>query len=173
MPNTAFLDLIDCTQDDVNLRETFAHFPSGIAALSAIIDAEPRIVVASSFQVGISAQPPLVMFAVQHTSTSWPKLRLAPRVGVSVLAEKHRGVVHQLSSRTVADRFAGVATTTTASGAHLIDGAAVHFECHLNAEIQAGDHTIVLLQVAGMRHYPDTNPLVWHGSSLRTLAPAE
>ncbi|TQR79565.1 flavin reductase, partial [Mycobacterium hodleri] len=49
-----------------NLRHVFAHVPSGVAAVSAIVDGVPVVLVASSFQVGISADPPLVLFSVQH-----------------------------------------------------------------------------------------------------------
>ena len=50
------------------LRQAFGRFPSGIAALCAEIDGAPQGIVASSFTVGVSMDPPLVMFAVQNAS---------------------------------------------------------------------------------------------------------
>jgi flavin reductase (DIM6/NTAB) family NADH-FMN oxidoreductase RutF len=67
------------------LRQAFGRFPSGIAALCAQIDGTPNGIVASSFTVGVSMEPPLVMFAVQNTSRTWPVLRGADRIGVSIL----------------------------------------------------------------------------------------
>ncbi|WP_432506299.1 flavin reductase family protein [Kineococcus arenarius] len=162
--------LVPFEDDPSALRSTFALFPSGVAALSAVVDGEPVVLVASSFQVGISADPPLVLFAVQHTSTSWPRLRNAPRLGVSVLGEAHDAVARQLASR-AADRFAGVETTTTPTGAHLVHGAPVWMECSIHSEVPAGDHDVVLLQVHATGTAPDTEPLVWHGSSFRALTP--
>jgi flavin reductase (DIM6/NTAB) family NADH-FMN oxidoreductase RutF len=175
---TAPLDLVALEDDPAALRATFALFPSGVAALSAVVEGEggpePVVLVASSFQVGISADPPLVLFAVQHTSTSWPRLRAAARdgvrIGVSVLGEAHDLTARQLASK-AADRFAGVETTTTASGAHFVHGAPVWLECSIHSEVPAGDHDVVLLQVHAAGTAPDTEPLVWHSSSFRTLTP--
>ncbi|NIZ91704.1 flavin reductase family protein [Kineococcus rubinsiae] len=163
-------DLIPFDSDPMALRSTFALFPSGVAALSAVVDGAPVVLVASSFQVGISADPPLVLFAVQHTSTSWPKLRGAERIGVSVLGEAHEPAARQMASK-AADRFAGIETHTTETGAHFLLGAPVWLECSIHSEVPAGDHDVVLLRVHAMGHEAQTEPLVWHASSFRALTP--
>ena len=87
-----------------------------------------------------------------------------------MLGEAHDKAARQLASK-AADRFAGVATTTTASGAHFIHGAPIWLECSIHSELPAGDHDVVLLQVHAMGTAPDTEPLVWHASSFRALTP--
>lgn len=173
-PTTAPLDLADVAADPMALRQTFALFPSGVAAMSAVVEEGPVVLVASSFQVGISLDPPLVLFAVQHTSSSWPKLRAAAaaggRIGVSVLGEAHDSAAKQLASK-AADRFAGIETTTLDSGANFIHGAPVWLECSVHSEVPAGDHAVVLLQVHALGNAPETEPLVWHGSGFRALSP--
>jgi flavin reductase (DIM6/NTAB) family NADH-FMN oxidoreductase RutF len=164
------LILQDVADDPLVLRTTFAQFPTGVAALSAVVDGEPVVLVASSFQVGISLEPPLVLFAVQHTSTSWPKLKGAGRIGVSVLGEAHDLVARQLASK-AADRFAGIATSTTASGANYVHGAPVWFETSTHSQFPAGDHDVVLLEVHATGSAENTEPLVWHASGFRTLTP--
>lgn len=170
--------MVAFADDPAALRSTFALFPSGVVALSAVVDGEegpePVVLVASSFQVGISADPPLVLFAVQHTSTSWPRLAAASaagvRIGVSVLGEAHDTAARQLASR-AGDRFAGLETTTTGSGAHFVHGAPVWMECSVHGQFPAGDHDVVLLRVHSMGTAPETEPLVWHGSGFRALTP--
>jgi flavin reductase (DIM6/NTAB) family NADH-FMN oxidoreductase RutF len=164
--------------DPAALRTTFALYPSGVAAIAAEVPGEngpePVVLVASSFQVGISLDPPLVLFAVQHTSTSWPRLKAAAerggRLGVSVLGEAHDLTARQLASK-AADRFAGVETTTTAAGAKFVHGAPVWLECSVHSQFPAGDHDVVLLQVHALASAPDAEPLVWHSSGFRTLTP--
>ncbi|WP_380173122.1 flavin reductase family protein [Kineococcus sp. DHX-1] len=173
---TAPLTLTAPDADPTALRTTFALFPSGVAAISSQVPGEPgpTVLVASSFQVGISLDPPLVLFAVQHTSTSWPRLRAAAeaggRLGVSVLGEAHDLTARQLASK-AADRFAGVESTTSESGAVFVHGAPVWLECSVHSQFPAGDHDVVLLQVHALGNAPDTEPLVWHSSGFRTLTP--
>ncbi|WP_375389652.1 flavin reductase family protein [uncultured Amnibacterium sp.] len=153
------------------LRRTFALFPSGVAAIAAEVDGVPRVLVASSFQVGISADPPLVLFAVQRTSTTWPVLGRAARLGVSVLGEVHEAAARQLASKVV-DRFSGIGVERTASGAILIEGAPVHLECAVEGGMPAGDHDVVLLRVHALATDPAAEPLVFHQSTFRRLSPA-
>jgi len=154
------------------LRRAFGRFPSGIAALCAEIDGAPQGIVASSFTVGVSMEPPLVMFAVQNTSRTWPVLRSAQRIGVSVLGTGHDGVCRQIASRD-GDRFAGLELHET-EGALFLDEAALWLDCSIENEMPAGDHAVVLLRVHGYSTHEDAHePLVFHGSAFRNLAVPE
>jgi flavin reductase (DIM6/NTAB) family NADH-FMN oxidoreductase RutF len=151
------------------LRRTFAYFPSGVVALVADVGEEPRGIVASAFTVGVSANPPLVSCAVQRSSTTWPVLRQAATLGVSVLAADQADLARQIGSRDRTRRFVGVPLRDTGSTARFIAGAPVWFECTLHGEFPAGDHTVALLQVCGLGADPDVAPLVFHGSLFRRL----
>ena len=129
------------------LRDTFGHFPSGVVALAATVGGSDAVLVASSFTVGVSLEPPLVMFAVQKSSSTWPTLRQAGRIGVSVLGNRHGALCRQLSGKDKAARFVGVPLERTDGGAILVDGSAVRLECSIHAEYPAGDHDIVVLEV--------------------------
>lgn len=151
------------------LRSAFAHHPSGIAALCAIIDGEPQGLVASSFTVGVSMDPPLVMFAVQNTSRTWPIVGAASRIGVSVLGEAHEAVCRQIASKS-GDRFAGLRLDSTDDGALFLHEAALWLDCSVEEQIPAGDHHVVLLRVHGHATHEGAHaPLVFHGSAFRTL----
>ena len=155
------------------LRRAYSRFPSGIAALCAVVNGQPQGIVASSFTVGVSMDPPLVMFAVQNMSRTWPVLRPASRIGVSILGSEHEGICKQIASKT-GDRFAGLNLHTDASGALFLDRAALWLECSVENELPAGDHTVVLLRVHGHASHDDAHePLVFHGSAFRHLSVPE
>lgn len=156
-------------EETAAIKAAFAQFPSGVAAFSAMVDFTPEALVASSFTVGVSLEPPLVMFAVQNTSTTWPKLRQARRLGVSVLAEGQEAAALQLASKT-RDRFAGLDTRVSDSGAILMDGAVLGFECEVVSETPAGDHAIVVLEVKATTINLESRPLIYHGAAFRQLA---
>lgn len=161
------MELRHCTADD-ELRNAFGFFPSGVTAVCALIDGEPVGMAASSF-TSVSVDPPLVSVCIQNSSATWPKLRAAPRLGLSVLSEEHSVACRSLS-RKVGDRFAGFSRFELANGAILVRDASAWWDCELHAEMAAGDHTIVLLRICALGSDPSRPPLVFHRSEFHRLA---
>lgn len=166
MTNTAILPSYDGEQ--AGLRRTFSHYPAGVVALIAEHDGLHSLV-ASTFTVGISAEPPLVSLAIQRTSSSWPVLRTAERIGISVFAADQEVLCRQLAGRDREHRFVDVPIRSTGTSARFVAGAAMWFECALWSEVDAGDHTIALLEVHALGADHDTEPLVFHASAFRGL----
>ncbi|HEY2505817.1 MAG TPA: flavin reductase family protein [Streptosporangiaceae bacterium] len=150
------------------LREVFGAYPTGVAAVAAMVGEGPAGIAASSF-VSVSLEPPLVSVCVAHTSTTWPMLRTVRRLGISVLGAGQEAACRQLSSRGGA-RFAALNWRATWAGAVLIGGSSAWLECSLEQEIPAGDHDIALLRVHDLGS-TDVLPLVFHGSTFRQLQP--
>src|SRR5271156_7118261 len=151
---TNTLILLDANEAPVNppdkltpssLREAFGHFPSGVIAIAAEVDGVREGLAASTF-VPVSLDPPLVSFCVQNTSTTWPKLKGVPKLGVSVLGETHDEAARTLAAKT-GDRFAGLETVSNDTGAVFIKGTGLWLESAIEQLIPAGDHTIVVLRV--------------------------
>lgn len=151
------------------LRSAFGAFPSGVAMIAARIGDEDEGIIVSTFTVGISMDPPLVLFAVQNTSTTWPRLREAPLLGVSVLGESHGTIARQVAGKDRTSRFEGLDLHRADSGSLLVEGAPVWLECSLYDEVPAGDHQVVLLRVDGLAADTDLEPLVFQRSSFRRL----
>lgn len=153
--------------DTSRLREAFGMFPSGLVAVAAVVDGLPVGLTASSF-VAVSLEPPLIAFCVQHTSTTWPRLVTADRIGVSVMGEGHDTVARSLAVRS-ADRFGDVSYDVSDHGAVFIAGSAARFDASIHQQVVAGDHTIVLLRINTLTVQPDVNPIVFHRSQFRVL----
>ena len=150
-----------------SLREAFGHFPSGVIAIAAEV-AGTRVGMAASTFVPVSLEPPLVSFAVQNTSTTWPQLKDVPYLGISVLGESHDEAARALAAKT-GDRFAGLRTVSTPTGAVFVEGTSVWLESSIEQLIPAGDHTIVILRVSDITVNPDVPPIVFHRSTFRRL----
>ncbi|ALL79751.1 flavin reductase (plasmid) [Pseudonocardia sp. EC080610-09] len=149
------------------LRRAYGCFPSGVAAVCSMVDGEPVGMAVSSF-TSVSMDPPLVSVSVQHSSTTWPRLRGASRLGVSVLTEGQDAACVSLSRRG-GDRFAGIEWQRDAAGAVMITGATAWLDCSLHGEVPAGDHSIALLRIHRLCSDPSLEPLVFHGSRFRRL----
>jgi flavin reductase (DIM6/NTAB) family NADH-FMN oxidoreductase RutF len=148
------------------LREAFGHFPSGVIAIAAEVDGT-RVGLAASTFVPVSLDPPLVAFCVQNTSTTWPRLKDVPLLGISVLGESHHEAVRTLGAE-AGDRFTGLSTVSI-RGAVFIDGTSVWLESAIEQLIPAGDHTIVVLRVSNVTLHDDIAPIVFHRSTFRRL----
>jgi flavin reductase (DIM6/NTAB) family NADH-FMN oxidoreductase RutF len=153
--------------DSSVLRHVFGAFPTGVTAVAALIDGKPAGIAASSF-TSVSLDPPLVSVCVAHTSTTWPLLSRASRLGVSVLSAEQEQVARQLASRSE-DRFEDLFWRATADGAVLLEQAAAWLECVTETVVPAGDHDIVVLRVVELEADHGVSPLVFHGSRFRRL----
>jgi flavin reductase (DIM6/NTAB) family NADH-FMN oxidoreductase RutF len=157
--------------DRDRLREVFGIYPSGVVAVAALVDGAPVGLAASSF-TSVSLDPPLVSFSIANASKTWPDLRRAVHLGVTILADHHSVVARQLAGA-VAQRFDGLSLSTTEDGAVILDDGLATFDTTIYREVLAGDHTIVLLRLHGVRRaqQDDPSPLVFHRSRFGRLQP--
>lgn len=156
--------------DPQRLRQAFGVFPTGVVAVAAEVDGVVTGLAASSF-TSVSLDPPLVSFSVAKTSKTWPDLRRAGHLGVTVLAGHHGEVCRQLAGP-VEHRFDGIAVTAGEGGAVTLDEGLARFDCTIYREVEAGDHLMVLLQLHAVSHSADMdagNPLVFHRSGFGRL----
>ncbi|GAA2628782.1 flavin reductase family protein [Paractinoplanes durhamensis] len=155
--------------DPSRLREVFGIFPSGVVAVAALVNGEPVGLAASSF-TSVSLDPPLVSFSIANASKTWPDLRRAAHLGVTILADHHSTVARQLAGP-VERRFDGLSLTATDDGAVTLDDGLAHFDTTIYREVLAGDHTIILLQLHAVHHggHAEPSPLVFHRSRFGRL----
>lgn len=158
------------TFDPLELRRAFAQFPQGVVVIGAEIDGEPQGLVASTFTVGVSLEPALVTFAVQHTSSTWPRLREgASHLGVSVLGADHDRVCAQIASKDRANRFTGVTYDTADHGALTLGDVPLWMHTRIYNQFTAGDHDVVVLEVLDLGVREHAPGLVFHRSEFKPL----
>jgi len=155
--------------DPEELRRVFGTFPTGVTSVAAFAGGIPLGLAASSF-TSVSLDPPIVSVCIKHGSRTWPRLRAASRLGISVL-----GAHQEEASRRLAapgdDRFATLPWRVTAGGAVFVEGSSAWLECSVHQEISVGDHEVVMLRVHELDADPAVAPLVFHGSRYRQLQP--
>ena len=149
------------------LREAFGVFPSGVVAVAAEVGGSLLGLAASSF-TSVSLEPPLVSFSVANSSKTWPALRQSAHLGLTILADHHDQVCRQLAGP-VEHRFEGVPVSASGEGAVTLDEGLARFDCTIYREVEAGDHTIVLLRLHAVEQSGTSLPLVFHRSEFGTL----
>ena len=150
------------------LRRTFACFPSGVAAVCANVPQGAVGLLVSSF-TSVSLEPPLVSICIMNGSRRWSQLRSAARLGLSFLGDSQRRVCEQLAASPERG-LDGLDISATPEGAVLLRDATAWLDCSLHEEVDAGDHTIVLLRIEALHARPTQPPLVFHNSRFHRLA---
>lgn len=156
--------------DPLRLREAFGIFPTGVVAVAAEVDGQVIGLAASSF-TSVSIDPPLVSVNLAVTSKTWPDLRRAGHLGITVLADHQDRVCRQLAGP-VASRFADVPYLVTEHGAVTLDEGLARFDCTIYREVDAGDHILVLLELHRVEHVDHASagaPLIFHRSGFGSL----
>lgn len=154
---------------DIALREAYSHFPQGMVLVAAEIDGVRHGLVASTFTVGVSLDPPLVSVAVQHSSLTWPTLREHGQLGVTVLGQRQAPLARQLAAKDRARRFDGIETDVDAQGALTLQEAPAWMTTRVYDQMRAGDHDLVLLEVLSIGSRPEAEAVVFHRSEFKGL----
>ena len=160
-------DLTTPSLDPKTLRRAFGAYPSGVVAVAAQVGDRKVGIAASSF-TSVSLEPALVSFSIANSSSTWPALRGAGHLGLSVLADHHGEVCRQLAGP-ADNRFDGLEVRVTEGGAVLLVDAVATFDCTIHRQVEAGDHTIVLLQLHAVEDPGALSPLVFHRSAFGRL----
>jgi 3-hydroxy-9,10-secoandrosta-1,3,5(10)-triene-9,17-dione monooxygenase reductase component len=149
----------------LDVRSAASRFPSGVALVTA---PGGDALVVDSF-VSVSLDPPLISFSPARASLTWHRMRRAGRFGVNVLGVAHGDDLRE-RARPGADRLAGLDVRRTAGGVARVMDARAFFECVLEAEHAAGDHTIVVGRVIAV-HDGAGEPLVFADGAFGRVAP--
>ena len=155
---------------DIALREAFSHFPQGMVLVAAEIDGVRHGLIASTFTVGVSLDPPLVSLAGQPSSKTWPALHEHGHLGVTVLGRAQAPFARQLASTDRERRFDGVDVTVDPHGALTLQHAPAWMTTRVHDQMRAGDHDVVLLEVLSIDSEPEAEAVVFHRSRFRELA---
>ncbi|MFD8411834.1 MULTISPECIES: flavin reductase family protein [unclassified Streptomyces] len=153
-------------------RAVLGHFASGVTVVTAPPgDGEdgPAGFACQSF-ASLSLDPPLVVFMVGRTSTSWPRIARAGVFCVNILGAG-QGELCRRFAVSGADKFAGVAhSPSPATGSPLLDGVSAWVDCRIHAVHTGGDHLIVVGRVEALSAAGDEGPLLFHRGRFGRIA---
>lgn len=122
-------------------REAFSAMPAPVSVVTAIKDGKPHGTTVSAFS-SLSADPPLVMLALERSSDLLKMIRETGCFGVNVLSVDQEHIA-LACARKGPDKFAGVPWYSDRDLPRIEDSAS-WLACQLEAEFPGGDHVIVV-----------------------------
>ena len=111
-------------------RDVAGRFASGVTVITGMDDDGPVGFTCQSFHA-LSLDPPMVVFAVAHTSTSWPRIRASGRCCVNVLSDRQEAVARTFAMSGI-DKFAEQRWTPTEDGNPILEGVLAWFSCTIS-----------------------------------------
>ncbi|WP_158895091.1 flavin reductase family protein [Amycolatopsis anabasis] len=150
--------------------EAMASLAGGVCVVTCVDEAgTPRGFAATSV-TSVSLDPPLVLVCLAKTSRSHPVFSRCEWLAVNVLTAEQQELAVRFSTP-VADRFAGAGFGPGRGGAPVHPDALANVECRRIETVDAGDHSVLLAEVAAVRTRTG-EPLVYHGRQYQRLVPA-
>lgn len=146
--------------DATTMRAVLGHFCTGITVITGHDGVRPFGFACQSV-TSVSLDPPYVSFCPARTSSSWRQIRSTGRICINVLAHEQ----HSLCMRFAVsggDKFDGVDWRPGGNGAPVLPGTLATIEADITAEHDAGDHTIVVAHVTGLKAHTGLRPLLFY-----------
>jgi flavin reductase len=152
-------------------RDAMARLAGGVAIVACLDRGRPRGLLVSSL-TSLSTEPPRLLFCVhQRAGTHDPLLR-ADRCSLSVLAEDDVDEAERFSRPDPAGaRFTTPGWRLPEGGPPSFDGALISLRGSINRRIDAGSHSIFILDVEAVE-CRDTSPLVYYDRAYVAVAPS-
>jgi NDP-sugar pyrophosphorylase family protein len=154
------------TRED--LRATMSRVPQAVTVVTAMGHGRPHSTTVSAVS-SLSAEPPLVMFALNHRSDLMPVLKEGTRFAVNLLASGQEAIGLACGDKGT-DELAGISWHEV-DGLPWIDGAAGWISCEVMDLLPGEDHQIVVGTVTRCISAEDAPPLMYHGRSLLDVVP--
>ncbi len=147
--------------DSAVFKAAFRHHPAGVVVVTLDGASRPVGFTATSL-ASVSLSPPLLSFAIAHSSSSWPALRDASSFVINLLSADQHEVASRFAVSGI-DRFAPPTLWhPLPTGEPALDGTPAWLRAVVEHRVEVGDHDIVVGLVTDAYVRDETVPLVYH-----------
>lgn len=157
----------DPTAEPEAFRRCLGQFATGVTVVTANIRGELVGLTVNSF-ASVSMSPPLILWSINVSSSSYAKFSVADSFIINVLADDQIALSRHFG-RSGGDKFSSIPWSKGVNGAPILDGVAAFFECTRESEHRGGDHLIVVGRVQRAVQF-DRNTLLFAQGRYRIAA---
>jgi flavin reductase (DIM6/NTAB) family NADH-FMN oxidoreductase RutF len=129
------------------MKQVNRRFVTGVTVVTTMVDDVPKGLAVNAF-ANISLDPPIVMVAIQRTSSTHDPLFRASHLAINILSTAQLDVVNRFATKS-ADKFAGLDWHPGPHGSPLLEGSSAQMEVEIRERLQASTHTVFVCRVLG------------------------
>jgi 3-hydroxy-9,10-secoandrosta-1,3,5(10)-triene-9,17-dione monooxygenase reductase component len=142
-------------------RNALGSFATGVTIITARSpDGTDVGVTANSFN-SVSLDPPMILWSLAKTSTSFDAFMAAEHFAVHILAMDQEALSGRFAKSNT-DKFSGLTVERGRGAIPLLPGCAARFQCRSAYRHEGGDHIILVGEVEAFDHDGHA-PLAFHG----------
>lgn len=149
-------------------RTALGCFATGVTVITAQAEGRRVGVTANSFN-SLSLEPPLILWSLVKTSSSYPTFAAASHFAVNILAHDQIRLSNRFAQRS-GDKFAGLDLAEGAGGCLLLPDTCATIQCARQTILDGGDHWILIGRVTAFEN-SDNAPLLYHRGAYSTAQP--
>ncbi|WNG87525.1 flavin reductase family protein [Mycobacterium sp. ITM-2016-00317] len=149
--------------DAATFRSIMAAFPTGVTVITTTDADGAYRGFTSNAVTSVSLDPPMLLVCVALTSETLPVLRSARRFVVNFLNSTARDISNTFA-RKGSNKFDGVSHDVLDGLPVLTEHTIAHAVCTTEAEVEAGDHIVLIGRVSDGGLVTDTDPLLYYQS---------
>jgi flavin reductase (DIM6/NTAB) family NADH-FMN oxidoreductase RutF len=151
-------------------RDVMSQWASGVTIVTTLHDQQRIGITASSFS-SLSLHPPLVLVCINRKLYTHEAIHAFGAFAINILDAQHVewGMRFAGMRPELADRFAGIETTTAVTGCPILGGVVGWLDCTVHTTFPAGDHTIFIGAVRAVGVHGAGDPLLYFRRAWRRL----
>jgi len=139
-------------------KNLFRNHPGGVSVIT--VDGERPAGFTATSVISVSAEPPLLVFSLNKSTSSWPIAEHAPSAVVHFLSKDDKGIADRFATSGI-DRFAGLEHTILDSGEALIAGVQTWAQGKIISRVDLGASVLFVLHIENSSAADLHAPLVY------------
>lgn len=154
-----------------DFKEAMQRFAGPVTAVTTIENGVPSGLMATAV-CSLSAEPPSLVVCINKSASAHDIIMRQKFLGVSVIPDTLLAFADHFARAKGADRFEGALWSFQETGAPLLAGATVAFDCRIAATHDGFSHTIVVATIQDIL-LPNKNAdrcLLWHRKGFVSLS---
>jgi flavin reductase len=121
----------------------------------------------------VTDSPPSLLVCLNRNASVYEAVRANGVLGVNALAPEHQQLSALFGGKTpVEERFAAARWRVGETGAPLLEGAVVNFDCRIAQASEVGGHTVLICEIVGIAGLERDEALVYFNRAYHALRPA-
>ena len=156
------------SSNERSLRDALGQFATGVCVVTAQSAGLPAFGLTINSFSSVSLEPPLVLWSIGKSSTSFDDFMSVTQYSINVLAAEQK---------TLSNKYAGKDRLLTEDHLDLtrpdfpsIVGAIAKFNCEIAHRYDGGDHLIIVGRVLSFDSADSAKPLIFYAGSYNSLA---